>query len=458
MYRQFLQTSAECPVCKRACQLSELRKFNISSKQTQKTRRGRGARAHQYNTRSFSRSLFPENQTPNLNIASNIQNDQVCTPDRNNLQSLPNAYALSPNDREVNIRSNDIGIDYNRINEMIENNLTRILQNMNIFPNTLANGNATNRPTEHVSNQVQSRNTSRISPNNVSNISNSSYQPDKISSIIRNWNLEFNGSESGLNVEEFLYRVRILTRDTFNSDFGLICKNLHILLTGKARDWFWRYHKNGQNIEWEDFCDAIRWQYRDFKSSFDIREEIRNRKQKPGESFDFYFDAVSTIMDRLSSPMSETELIEVLTRNLRPEIRQDLLYVPIHTIPQLRKLVKKRENFLNDEHVRKNLASRNNTSFAPRKYVSELDGSDCQISSDSVMEPDISVNAIQTSVSTKCWNCDESGHHWMDCLHDRKIFCYGCGAEGIYKPNCEKCAAKRQMFSKNFKSPPPTVN
>lgn len=146
------------------------------------------------------------------------------------------------------------------------------------------------------------------------------------------------------------------------------------------------------------------------------------------------------------------------TRNLRPEIRQDLLYVPIHTIHQLRKLVKKRENFLNDEHVRKNLALRNNTSFATRKYVSELDYSDCQISSDSVIESDSSINAIQVSVSTKCWNCEESGHHWMDCLHDRNIFCYGCGAKGIYKPNCEKSAAKRQSFSKNFKSLPPTVN
>lgn len=33
------------------------------------------------------------------------------------------------------------------------------------------------------------------------------------------------------------------------------------------------------------------------KSSFDLREEIRNRKQKPGESYDTFFDALSMIAD-----------------------------------------------------------------------------------------------------------------------------------------------------------------
>lgn len=34
---------------------------------------------------------------------------------------------------------------------------------------------------------------------------------DKITSIIQNWNLRFDGSSTGLNVDEFLYRVRSLT-------------------------------------------------------------------------------------------------------------------------------------------------------------------------------------------------------------------------------------------------------
>lgn len=458
----FLQTSSERPVCKIACQLSELRKIHICSKQTQNnkpsTRRGRGARAHNYNTRSYSRNLFTDPHTPTLHLTPRTQIEQV-TPDRDNAQSYSNAFVLSPYNRTVNPVSN-ANVDYNLINRMIEDNVTRLLQNMNMGQNTIRHENPINRDiiSGNASNTAPCQNPQRNSFSNGSNFSSLSSNPDKISSIIQNWNLKFDGSTSGLNIEEFLYRVRVLTRDTFNSDFGLICRNLNILLSGKARDWFWRYHKNVQTIIWDDFCDAIRCQYRDFKSSYDIREEIRNRKQKPGESFDIYFDAVSTIMDRLPSPMSEMELIEILIRNLRPEIRQDLLYLPVHSITHLRKLVQMRENFLNDEHVRKNLASRNNINFAPRKYVAELGNSNLADATDATAESDVSVNAIHGPISSKCWNCDGTDHNWLNCLQDRNIFCYGCGTKGVYKPNCEKCTSKRQQFSKNFKPPPPAVN
>lgn len=42
----------------------------------------------------------------------------------------------------------------------------------------------------------------------------------------------------------------------------------------------------------------------------------------------------------------------------------------------------------------------------------------------------------------KCWNCEKDGHTYFDCMEHRRIFCYGCGAKDIYKPNCTKCAKK----------------
>lgn len=202
----------------------------------------------------------------------------------------------------------------------------------------------------------------------------STFSTDKITSIIQSWFLKFDGSPTGLNVEEFLYRLKSLTKDNFNSDFSVICKNLHILLSGKARDWFWRYHKleNG-NIDWNEFCSSIRSQYKYFKSTFDIKEELRNRKQKPAESFDAFFEAVSSITDRLSSPISDMELIEIITRNLRPEIRKELLYVPIHSIPHLRKLVQMRETFFDDESIKRNFSNKFLSPNVARRHVAEVD-------------------------------------------------------------------------------------
>lgn len=180
------------------------------------------------------------------------------------------------------------------------------------------------------------------------------------------------------------------------------------------------------------------------------KEEIRSRKQKPNESFDVFFEAVSSIMDKLSRPMSEQELIGILARNLRPDIRQDLLYVPIHSLSHLRKLVQMRENFLNDEYVRKNLTTRNASSnLAPKRYVADIDNGlddnfDTPESNEHVVE------AFHKPLISKCWNCQDTGHHWQDCLEERTIFCYGCGASNIYKPNCVKCAARKSSASKNL--------
>lgn len=84
-----------------------------------------------------------------------------------------------------------------------------------------------------------------------------------------------------------------MTRENLNNDFSQLCKNLPLLLTGKAQDWYWRYHKQVNQIEWESFCAALKYQYKEFRSNFDIKEEIRSRKMKPNENFEAFYEAIS---------------------------------------------------------------------------------------------------------------------------------------------------------------------
>lgn len=113
-------------------------------------------------------------------------------------------------------------------------------------------------------------------------------------------------------------------------------------------------------------------------------------------------------------------------------------------------LVQKRETFLNDEYVRRNFVTRGNNSFVPRRQVAEID-LDAEFEGAKIFpETELSVNALErTSQPSACWNCDNVGHHWQDCLDDRQIFCYGCGTKKTYKPNCAKCNT-RKPSSKNF--------
>lgn len=494
-----LSQSAICPTCKRPCELSELRTMptqaqlasalpneadksaETSSYQNAKQfkppvrGKGRGAFAKQYNTRSASRNLFQDpNQLIDFQNNSNIgqQLEDVTSATTSRIQNQIQNSNNTPR------RSNNNNIDYTILTQMVENTVTRILSNLNINPNytTDSNGNSNrlNVPTQPCNNTNGNNYTScypppqptplpqlqppfvnntnmQINAGNHTPVSQDSFslRADKITSIIKNWNLRFDGSAQGLSVDEFLYRVRSLTADNFDNDFSFICKNITILLTGKAQAWFWRYHKQVETVVWDDFCVALRYQFKDFKTDFDIREELRNRKQKPSENFELFYESVSAMIDRLSTPISEQDLIEILTRNLRPEIRHELLYVPILSIAHLRKLVQMRENLFNDEYSRRTLNNKPLNSF-PRRNISELEHCD-EAKSDIVEVENLTVDAINHNhTPLKCWNCSETGHFWEDCLKDRTIFCYGCGAKNTYKPNCLKCTTKRISGSKSF--------
>lgn len=155
--------------------------------------------------------------------------------------------------------------------------------------------------------------------------------------------------------------------------------------------------------------------------------------------------------------MSETGVVETLTRNLRPEIRQELLYIHIRSVSHLRQLVHKRENFLNDDHVRRNVALRQNNNMAARRQMAGIDHEEADDELLPVLENDNFINALQgSSYVSLCWNCEEKGHHWQDCLQDRQVFCYGCGAKKVYKPNCPKCKTNAYSIPKNLRTNVPT--
>jgi len=100
------------------------------------------------------------------------------------------------------------------------------------------------------------------------------------SSLIKNWNIQLDGGPGGIKVEQFIYRVKILTDATTDNDFPATCKHLHILMTVQARDWFWRYHSQVSHVDWSNFCIALRLQYKDFTSDFVSKERIRSRNRR----------------------------------------------------------------------------------------------------------------------------------------------------------------------------------
>ncbi|KAI8118689.1 hypothetical protein CVS40_9622 [Lucilia cuprina] len=247
----------------------------------------------------------------------------------------------------------------------------------------------------------------------LSHSSDSFFRPDKVGHIIHNWKIRFSGDHKGMSVDNFIYRVEALTTQTLDGNFELLCRHISTLFDSKATEWFWRYHRSVNEIRWPDLCNALRHQYKDSRTDVDFREMIRDRKQHHGESFDSFYDAIVEISDRLSTPLQENVLVEILRRNLLPEIQHEILNIPIYSVTHLRDICRRREFFMMDIGKRQVV----NKSINFRRQVHELEQDDIE----PLTEEDIS------AISLICWNCQKNGHRYQDCLEDRNVFCYGCG-------------------------------
>lgn len=266
-------------------------------------------------------------------------------------------------------------------------------------------------------------------------------RPDKVSQIMFNWKMKFNGSSNCLPVDSFIYRVEALTNQTLGGNFHLLCGNASALFDGKANDWFWRFHKTVDIVKWPDLCRALREQYKDSRTDVDIREMIRDRKQKSHESFDSFYESVIDLVDRLEQPLSGKTLVEILRRNLLPEIQHEILNMKIESIGQLREICRRREFFIQDVYKRHGVSGSKVGHL--QKRLSEIDIEPEQTPVLELLPPDEDI----AEISLICWNCRGAGHRYQDCLAERTIFCYGCGAPQTYKPSCRKCSSNPKNYS-----------
>lgn len=368
----------------------------------------------------------PANVSFTVDVASSSNNRNKRTPKQK--QGLTNT---------VTNNNNTIEIDPNQNEELRIRQI--VSENMNSFRNEMMNIISSELRSLVQELNSQTNGVEGSSTNNIPCISDRSnptipqqepISSEKVLNIIRNWSLKFTGHNNSMSVDEFIYRVNILTTNNLRGDFETLCKHAHSLFEGKALEWYWRYHRHTNDFDWFSLTNALRIQYKQDYSDFDILDEMRRRKQKPTENFDEFYDAISAITDKLRTPISDIDLCETLIRNLKLEVRHELLHLEISSVSQLRREVRKHEKFMSDLHEsRRTIKGR----------ISEMTSENEILSAKDIVNED-EVCALNAKVI--CWNCDKTGHTYFDCLAPRTVFCYGCGAKNIYKPNCLKCSNK----------------
>ncbi|KAL7726384.1 hypothetical protein ACLKA6_004524 [Drosophila palustris] len=119
--------------------------------------------------------------------------------------------------------------------------------------------------------------------------------PEKVGNIIQGWRVKFEGSKEGILTEEFLYRIRALTKQNLQGDYSMLCDHLHLLFGGKASDWYWKFHQANPSFTWELFCTEFRKRFEDIDTDMDIWELINSRRQGEKELFEEYQFAVEKL-------------------------------------------------------------------------------------------------------------------------------------------------------------------
>lgn len=409
---KYLETRPECPACQAHVNNSSLSIYNVPD-----------YNSHSGNTGVQTRNMR-RNAPPNSHFGPNESEIRHSTVVNRN-DTSPNASATEELRGEISAIREMIERFSQKLNELSLNNEPD-WPRQTIHP-------IQPQPTASVGLNFQNPHYGVPSLQPPALLTNSS----KISAILNGWNIRFDGDSSTFPVGKFLFIIQTLTCDNLGGDFQPVCDYFHILLVGRAREWYWRYRAIVPHVTWGPLCRALRMHFADHLSDSDILEMIRDRKQQLGESFESYYTSILQLCDRLRKPLSETEMTEMLVRNLRPQLRKELFYVTISSVDHLRSLVLRREVLLTEQ-------DRSTRQF--QKQVKEVE---CDIDFDSMPS---SVQEISKVKEVICWNCRKIGHRFIDCVEERTLFCYGCGAENVVKPNCDNCKGSGNGFASGYRS------
>lgn len=300
--------------------------------------------------------------------------------------------------------------------------------------------------------------------------------------------LRFGGTSKDLPVDEFVFRIELLARNARLPESALTTY-LHQLLVGEASSWYWLFMRNQPNANWEQIREELIAYFQYTVSDDAIRRMIMDRLQRPGERFMQFNLAVQALEVRLQVRMTERELLDTLRHNMLPQIQDRILFIQINSIRELQRCVQQVEELMQRQsevqQIRRSMARIHEIAAFPPPQLGYHQGlmlpqtSFQQPPGNSVMprvstpsredygwnpavEPPLPVSSFYPTPQYAepseflsavgnpsdrnqhiiCWNCDEMGHTFVDCIAKRIIFCYGCGAKNCVRPQCPKCSVR----------------
>lgn len=276
------------------------------------------------------------------------------------------------------------------------------------------------------------------------------------------WGIQFSGDIHGMDVSDFVFQVNeLMDAERIPNDRFL--DHAYILFAGEARRWYFTYKKKYKT--WDKFSKQLKIRFGDPNKDRKILQDIKDRKQKKGESFVAFCSEIEGMFERMTKQYSERKRLKVLRNNMRRWYKTKLSFFKIKNIAHLSMLCQQLDKDSGRIYSK--------TSLPTRKHIRNVDASSDSSSSSSEQEvcafdkkenrqrryreprPDITEpqgreNLLQ--LNSLCWNCRKYGHRWRDCKQPKVIFCHACGMPGVTFMTCPKSHTLPQQAPKNESS------
>lgn len=186
-------------------------------------------------------------------------------------------------------------------------------------------------------------------------INNSRYTQQQRKSDLSKWQIKFDGSEKGMSVDSFIFRIEYLA-DTNGITLEELFSDFHCLLSGNAAQWYWQLLEDSRDnpgLDYQDMKRMLREAFRPAKTDVEILRDLVDRKQQFGESFDdFYAEMHKISFGIQKKKLSESELVNIIKGNLRGQLATMLFATPTSTLAELKAECRRAEKVIK-EHRQK---------------------------------------------------------------------------------------------------------
>lgn len=273
---------------------------------------------------------------------------------------------------------------------------------------------------------------------NVSGL-NISVTCDRSSSEINK--IKFDGKSC---VRAFIQKIEEYRTSKGHSESKMLLSAIDIF-TGDALHWF-RSVKNELN-DWQTLISRLK---EDFDvPDFDYRmlAEIRDRTQGTGEGIVVYLSIMDGMFSRLSRSLTNEDKLDIILHNIHPSYSTIIAASPnIKSVDDLRTVCKnyecikvRSENYKEPPNISSKLLAPEFCYQSQRRKDNGRNYYGNSSNPTNAVKIEDQPNSVHAIARPYCARCRVNTHSLRECTAERTIICFGCGEEGVRRPDCPKC-------------------